>query len=468
MMRTVVTSALLAIPIFTAGGLRAEDGGAPALLGTTVVGRAPDSATIAFAAGRDAGVTPGDRFWIWDDTSPTGMGEIYFVTDEQCVGRRVGPDSGITVGQATVVLRQSAASELRGRLPPGVTVRGKISRAAPERRTAYLDIGRLAGLRWQDDVLVRRNDIPIARGRVELLEDDVALVSLQLLVDNAWPGPGDAVELWPEPAARRETRLNSAVLDVRPGDYGPLVIIVGTAADGLSEGRLLDLYHDGKYVGAASIVETSDPLSAASLIESASPARPQAGDLAMLRARPGEPLPALSAAVFRVDLGEGYCLIAAGESDGVRVGEKFVVRRPDPAHPGGRREIAELTVTTVKVDFAGANFRPVVADGTRVKQWDMAQRRVAVQSQWSRIGTIEAVDKTSRLLVARITQQTIIRPGRLIRWSSKGGGRPGAAIVLRRLPNRLVLHVPRGWGNIDRASAATIEAPSLPPVRSVR
>ena len=116
------------------------------VLETTVAEHGPEQAIVALAVGRDAGVAVGDYFWVFDDADVAAVGTVYFVTGKQAVGRLAGPfgpgDSGgrIPTGRPAVVFREPALSALRDRLGPGVTVRGRIARVPPARRTAWLDI----------------------------------------------------------------------------------------------------------------------------------------------------------------------------------------------------------------------------------------------------------------------------------------------------------------------------------------
>ena len=153
-------------------------------------------------------------------------------------------------------------------------------------------------------------------------------------------------------------RLSSTVLDVEPSREGPVITIVGTAADGLVENRLVDIFRKGQFLGVAAIRQVHDPLSEALVMESATRSMPEVGDAVLVRLRPGQPPKPLTAVVFKV--AGDYCLLAAGESDGVQPNEKFVVSGPVPGNPGAMREVAELTVETVKVDYAGARIRPLV------------------------------------------------------------------------------------------------------------
>ena len=169
---------------------------APVVIDTEIVKRSPDAPIVSLSAGRGDGVRVGDPFWVFDDRGVVGLGEVYLVTDEACVGRLIDESRGASVGRSAALLRRSALPALRIGLLPGVTVRGKLTRVAPGHDTAWLDIGRTSGLRVGDSMLIRRNNIPISRGKVEAIEADSALVTLDRLVSNALPQAGEAIEVW--------------------------------------------------------------------------------------------------------------------------------------------------------------------------------------------------------------------------------------------------------------------------------
>jgi len=479
----------------------------PGLLETTVVERHSEQDMVALALGREAGVGVSDAFWVFDQSLSTtprklgaefitprkapgrlarglgaaetisapylrggvlscASGHVFLVTPTACVGRLTGPVGRVAAGASVVIVQGRSLLAGRAALPEGVTLRGRLLRLPPGRRTAWLDLGRRAGLRLGDSLLVGRNGIPIARGRVSLLEDETALATLRPLVGNTLPQPGDAVGFWPAPCQRRWGRVDSAVLDVRPDPEGPLVTLVGTAADGLREGRLVDLFRNENYVGLAVLVELSDPLSVARVIESASAQMPEVGDRAVVRSGPGPPVYSLAAAVFRVVEG-GYCLLAAGESDGVRIGEKFIVRRPNLDVSARPREVAELTVRTVKEHHCGCDVRLLGDLETRLMPWDWAERQVPPWPRWTPIGVVNQVDEIARSAVADIDAGSSLTRGQVVRWVPPVKGDqaanacdrlPGAAIVLHVTSMQALLYIPPGWGDIEHLNSARVEA----------
>jgi len=437
----------------------------PILLDTTVVEKHAEQDMVALAIGREAGVGVGDAFWVFDQSRVCASGSVFLVTPTRSVGRLTRSVSRVAAGEPVVLVQGASVLACREALPEGVTLRGRLLRLPPGRRTGWLDLGRRAGLRLGDSLLVGRNGIPIARGRVTLLEDETALATLQPLVGNTLSQPGDAIALWPAPHGQRCGRIDSTVLDVRPDPEGPLVTLVGTADDGLQEGRLVDLFRNGHYVGVAELVALSDPLSVARVIESASAQMPEVGDRAVVRPGPGPPVQPLAAAVFRVVEGN-YCLLAAGESDGVRIGEKFIVRRPGPEESAQTQAVAELTVRTVKVHHCGCDVRLLGKVDTPLMPWDWAERKKPPWAHWGPVGGLRQVDAIARSAVVDIDAGVSLARGQLVRWVPQARGDqlarpdaywPGAAIVLHVTIDEALLYVPPGWGEIEYLNHAHVQ-----------
>lgn len=456
MIRAVMLSFLIAM--LTASAAAQQTPGVPETSASTtkVIGQVTEQQIVSLEVGHADGAEVGDPFWIFDGLHVLATGEIYLVEPARSVGRLTEAPAEDLRGHPAVVFHRTSILALCGSFPPGVTVRGIVARAPPGRLTAWLDIGRDAGLQEGDTVLVHRKDIPIARGDVELLEDHTALVALSPLVRNALAQPGDPVALWPAPAAARRGAVNTTVLNVTPDPEGALVDIVGRQADGLALGRLVDIFDDGAYRGVAAVFELGDPLSRARLIEAASVDAPQIGDRAVVRGGPADPPRPLRAVIFRIE--EDYCLLAAGETDGVRVGERFVVREPVAGQYGRQQELAELTIATVKVDYSGAEIRLLGGRTEPLSRWTMAERRSPAWPEWVPIGTIEGLEASRRLLTARIEDRAAMIPGQLIRWTPLEAQPPGAAIVLRQVESRLVAWSPHGWGDLRDAPRAWVEA----------
>jgi hypothetical protein len=359
-----------------------------------------------------------------------------------------------------VVLGPEGLATLRDGLPVEVSIGGEVERASPGRRTAWISPGRDAGLLENDSVLVRRGDIPIARGRIALLDDAAALCRLTPVVGNALSEPGDRVELWPAPGWRRRGQLNTVVLDVNSDGETHRVTLIGTQSDGVAEGRLVDLYRAGEYVGVASVTRVGDPLSQAELVEPATRVPPAVGDLALVRLRAVGQTRPLSAAVFRVE--DDYCLLAAGETDGVQVGEEFVVRRRRDDRSAaddatGEMEgavIARLVISTVKIDYSGAHIERASPTSPRVQRWDVAERPGTSTDPWKALGTVERAGFASR--TAWVTASAPAPPpGQVVRW--KGGDAQGGGVVIHRAASSVLIYVPPGWGDVDHLDGAAVE-----------
>ncbi|HOW72320.1 MAG TPA: hypothetical protein PKY77_17100 [Phycisphaerae bacterium] len=465
----ILTMTILA-PVAQADPPRSTSAGHGVVLKAGITAQDPQRRTAAIGLGREAGVRVGDPFWIVSDSRVYGRGSIFLITDTACVGQLTSNPVEAPEARTALIVRRAGLAALRDQLPEPATLRGQLTRLPPGRRTGWLNLGRACGLREEDPLLVRREGIPIARGRIALLEDDIALTTLQPLVGNALPQPGDGLELWPAPALRRNGQLNSAVLAVQAHREGALVTLAGTAEDGLVIGRLVDLYRGSEYVGVAVVTAISEPLSVAQMIESASRQAPEVGDTAIIRPSPAPPLKPILAAVFRV-APDQYCLVAAGESDGVAIGDKFIVRRPDPKAPSRPLEIAELTVKTVKVEHCGADVKPLGDGESKLAIWDFAERVGQPVPRWQGIGAVREVDTQARTAILDADASSVLIRGQMVRWlpvaqesskGSPGGQAPGAALLIHPMLNQAMLYVPPGWGRPEQLEHARIEVPVTP------
>jgi hypothetical protein len=451
----------------------------PAVLETQVVEFSPEQAMVGLAAGGTAGVQVDDAFWVLDETGVIGRGEVFFVTQDRCAGRWAGLSTTAPAkGQKVVILRHAAMPTLRDLMPPGATVAGTLLSVAPGRQSAWMDIDAVAGLRAGDQVLVSRKGLPISRGRIAQLDRETALATLQPLVRNASPEPGDHVELWPAPADARWGRLNSTLLDVKPGSpdalEGAEIVFPVTEGDGLAVDRLVEVFHGRRYIGLARIVAITPPLSRANMIKVATLPRdcltgkepacadqlaprtdPAVGDRAVVRASPDQPAGPLTAAVFRIE--PDYCLIATGELDGIKTGEQFLVRRQDPNEPSIWHEVAMLTIEHLQPVDSGASIKPLTSQVEGLKVWDMAERQLPGGEQWRAGGIVESADEASRTAVASIEPNSKVAAGGVVRWVPEQDGPPGGAVVLRHEGDRLILHVPAGWGDMKQVPRARID-----------
>jgi hypothetical protein len=398
--------------------------------------------------------------WVFDGDHLVSAGELLLVTDSDAVARLHAPPVQLEAGRTVAVLPVRSLATLRDDLPAGVHLRGQVTRLTPGRQTAWLDIGSSAGLKKGDGILVRRNGIPIARGSISVLDGDVSLTTLTPLVGNAVAETGDTAELWPSPEDRRWGRLNSAVLAVGPAGEGTEITIFGSRADGLSEERLVDLFRRGRYIGVAVISEVFDPIVQARVMASASVESPAVGDVALVRPPAGREAGPLSAAVFHVEPGGDYCLVAAGEVDGIQEGEKLVVRRPDPEHPGRLREAVELTLDKVNITYSGALVRSLIANQPPLAPWEFAHRRTPGLPVWRSCGRVDRVLEASRTALAELSAEADVAPGRLVRLvpgSAPAAGEPAGGVVLHRAGSRLTLYIPPGWGEPERLAGAAVE-----------
>ena len=226
----------------------------------------------------------------------------FLLTDTACVGRLSGGSIEAPEARTALIVRRSGLSSLRDQLPEPATLQGELTRLPPG------SPNRLAQSRTQERAQGGRPRARSPRGGSPSPADELLFWRTTPLSPrfshwsgNALPQPGDAFELWPSPALRRDGRLSTAVLAIQPHSEGALLTLAGTAEDGLVVGRLVDLYRKDEYVGVWPVSPTSaNPLSVAQMIESASKQAAQVGDTAILRPSPTPPnKPLLAARVSR-------------------------------------------------------------------------------------------------------------------------------------------------------------------------
>jgi len=474
---------------------------------------------VGLSAGSRSGVAVGDLFWVLskpdseqdnkqsiEQSTIVGHGEIFVVTEDRSAGRLyvsqtnsassansaltsaspsipTSQPAEIVSDQTVVILHRESLSALRDHLPTGATIHGKIARVAPGRLTAWIDVNANAGLRMGDSLLITRKGVPLSRGRIGVLNWDAALTTLEPLVGNALPEPGDSVELWPAPADARWGRVATTILKVvdtpnAPGQ-GAQISIAGSVAEGITVDRLVDVYRGRKYLGTARIVEVSGPNSIAEMVVSASRMReaprrqqpelwPVEGDRAIVRAPGGDvggntnvvntPPGPLLVAVFQIT--GGYCLLATGEPDGVKEGETFLVRRQDPDDPAIWHDVAQLTIKKVEVDHAGAQIKPLTSQVAPLRVWDMAERQVPGIEPWRTVGIIESVDAASRTAIVAANPGSSVAVGEVVGCIPAGDAAASGTIVIYKDSDRLILYAPQGWADdITSLLQARVDAP---------
>lgn len=438
-----------------------------AILATQVHGVDPGQGIVAFLVGRDQGVALDDRFWVFQGEMGAAWGSIYYVDETGCAGRIAGTGHHVEAGAPASIALYRQMSEARMSLPPGTTLQGAIRRIPPGRGVAWVDLGAWSGLREGDALLIERRSIPIARGEVALLEDRQALAVLSPLLTNARAEAGDLVRLWPSPHDRRVGSVETVVMDVHHEGQVPQFRFVSPDHQQLTFGRVGELYRGRSYVGLASVTETGSPLSRAEMdLEASLPAPeglPQVGDRMILRSSPPRRDVALRAAVFRIERLPGephdYALIAAGEQDGVKQGDRFLVAHRHPQDPHLKTRVAELVVRKVNISYSGAEVHDLQpGDDERVKPWDMAERTVPAEMRWENVGIVTDMVEEARIGWADVDDRVPLRAGEIVRWEADPDSPRHAGIILYRHRHRVALWVPPGWGSLSGLRNAGIDA----------
>ena len=420
---------------------------------------------VSLNAGAEQGLTLGDPVWLTDMNTLHAAGHLTQIAPTSSVAQidRL-PDDPSSLRLS--VLARSRLERTRDDWPASTTLHGTLARLAPGRLTGWMNLGEASGLRIGDSFLVHRETkgkhIPIARAELQSFTSHAGLVTLEPLVSNAVPEPGDSVELFPEPFERALGSFNSVVMAVEK-DGGALdVRIIGATHDGLELERLIDVWRDGQLVGTATIVSLDDPLSRARMIDAATATTPEIGDRVTARPTTGTPNQPLRAPVFKVE--DNLCLLATGEVDGVRVDDRFSVYAAAQEDDAPRRRLAELTVYTVKVDYCGARIVRGDVDTDPIERWAMAVRDAPAWPSWETTGIVRETSGRTRHMIADIQPDSPLAPGDVVRWMPDSDlRRPyGLAIVIAVMHTEALLAVPPGWGNVKIAPRAAIQTRTTP------
>ncbi len=438
-----------------------------AIVSTSVHDTNADRGIITFPAQRSEGIALNDPFWVQTGEDRITWGSIFYIDDKGCAGRIAGGEVPAKGTSALIVRVDGMAAWCDG-LPPETTLHATVQRAPPGRGTVWIDRGARSGLRVDDSMLIQRDSTPVARGRVAMIEEERALLVLTSLVSNARAEAGDRARLWPSPYDRRFGRVDSIILDVQEEDDTIRMRFVAAHQEGLHVHRVGDIYRGRNFIAVAEVKEVGYPLSRAEIDSQASMReRPQVGDRLVLRPSPPRRDIPMQAAVFLVRRVEGephdYALVAAGERDGVEVGDRFVVMHRLATDPLQSRRIAELVVDKVNVGYCGAEVRDdVPGDDERVQAWDIAERTKPAAPRWEPMGVVTAVTQEARVGWADVDDRVALQPGERLRWEADPEQPEYAAIVLGQKRQRVLLWVPPGWGPIQRLHHAGVDVEIKP------
>lgn len=431
-----------------------------AVIPAQVVDGSKDAGVVGLDAGEQSGIAVGDICWLIRPDGAAAEGEVFLVTPSRSAVRLAGDAEAVSPGEKAVVLRRAALVDLRDRMPAGATLCGRVARVPPGRHTAWIDLTTRSGLRQKDYVLVSRKGLPISRGRIEIVDERAALATLEPLVRNALPEAGDRVELWPTPSDAHWGSLSSTVLRVSEAPEGTLdrvtIDLAGSDREGVAVERPVDVYRGRQYVGTGQIVSLAHPNSRAKMLDVATFLRPAEGDRAIVRPAPQERPHPLLAPVYKVD-GED-CYVTAGELDGVKEGDKLLVRRQDPADATVWHDVAELTVDYVAPAHCGAKIRPLTSQVAGVQRGDLAERSSPGLEQWRAVGIVESMNAGTRTAVAAVEPHCPVQAGTVVACIPEKDAPPGAAIAIYRDNDRLILYCPPGWADADALPHARIDA----------
>jgi hypothetical protein len=238
-----------------------------------------------------------------------------------------------------------------------------------------------------------------------------------------------------------------------------VIELAGTGDDGKATDRLVDIYRGRQYIGTGQVEDVAYPNSLVRMVPLATASQPADGDRAVIRASSDRPPGPLIAPVYNIV--QDSCDLTAGQVDGVREGDTFLVRRQDPADPSVWHDVARLTVDYVGPAHCGAKIKPLTSQVEGVRKWDMAEREVHRVEQWRAVGIIETVDAASRTAAASVEPKCPATPGAEVALIPETDAPPAAGIVLRRDTDRLIIQIPPGWGDPAILARARVDAPQL-------
>ncbi len=446
-------AALLVLGVMDSAPVRAGGG----ILTASVTGVAKIEPVASIDVGRRQGIAMGDRVVVLsagDDLRIIATGEVFILDETSAAVRTAERLEADATGSRpaagrdrAVVVPASFVARAKKAMPADTTVSGRAAAVGPGGRQVWVDLGRQSGLTEGDAVWIRREDFPIARGRVESVLAHTALVRPRPLVPNAVPDVDDAVDLGPAPAAVRTGRAERVVREVPPDKDGAILKLAGARRDGFTPERQLELFDGDNYVGLAGVLTSSDRLCLAKALRAFCTTQPSVGLRALARPATSQPAGRRAARIF--DVREGFVLISAGGADGVQAGQTFAVVRDGTV-------VARLEVQTVEVDFAGAEpipGAPGEAPG-ELKKWDLVVREPMEPAPVQTVGAVRAVWRSGDWVIGASSADTEPKAGEVLRIAADP---PVAAIVAHAAATQMLLYVPPGWGRATIMAGQRIE-----------
>ncbi|MCK6483088.1 MAG: hypothetical protein L6R00_03000 [Phycisphaerae bacterium] len=302
----------------------------------------------------------GSIVWLFDRTQPLAQAVVQDFGDDRTHARiewtaplpdEPGAAPAPLIGRTGVALAPDAARRVLPDLHETAWLWFKIAGAADSQRTVWLDAGRRHGLSVGAGLLAEHDGWPVARLRVEWLDDGRALAAVTRLVANFELVAGDACRLWPMPRELQTGRVSARILRLRETETETEVWIPTASIALARPGDRWVVLRDDEYVGLTIVREVREHY----LIATANPAvcrmTPQVGDIVVRR--PVEDVSSGRAGfrMFRVD--DDYALVTAGVADGLIEDTRLLLYRDG-------RPVARLRVTVPQEDHAGATLEAVL------------------------------------------------------------------------------------------------------------
>jgi len=285
-----------------------------------------------------------DRIVFLADDGSVALGRVFALDDRHFAAKM---DPGPLPAPEDFVARLPAGIDtlLRPWLPDGTSLWCRVDAAVTASTAVWLDRGANSGFRTGDRLFALRRDLPVARVEINRVYPDAALAAMTPLVADASLIPGDWARLWPAPADAVDGLQSIRVLNARPSEHGLEVWIPADRRDGLALGDRWEIRRDGAYIDLVEVVEFRHRFAIARGGQAFARERVQVGDEAVRRRPAAIAAGRCAMRVFRVE--GDYCLLNAGENEGLVEGRTVNIMNPD----GGS---SEWIIETVKIDYAGA------------------------------------------------------------------------------------------------------------------
>lgn len=247
------------------------------------------------------------------------------------------------------LIRDSVVVEALPDWPDGAPLVAHVESVGPGAASAWIDLGSAGGVRVGDEFLALIRGQPALRFDVRSVESDLAWCRMTRLARGATVAAGDPLFAWPTPAERRRGAARAIVCYIEQSAGSEVLWIARLPREDVPHEPRVEVFHDGRYVGFASVERHDALFWYARVLPAAAAGQVAVGDTAVIRTRADIAASRISARVF--DRNEYGALITAGEEDGIAAGQVARALRGD-------RSLGLVEVLRVTGGYA--TIRPVV------------------------------------------------------------------------------------------------------------